>query len=124
MHATENDTWVIGPIIAREQKRSCTVVAGPQGLNLNPVNGELLGTAYYVDDDAELLEKTKHVRLKNEVMGQFHARVGLGAAQILSMTKDEIAHFVAVVTAREEHWKPRVPLYFQNKTGKCVPVSA
>jgi hypothetical protein len=47
-------------------------------------------------EDPQLLERTKHVRRKNERMGRFYARVGLGAAQILAMTPDEISRFCEI----------------------------
>lgn len=58
-------------------------------------------------DDPELLERTKHVRRKNERLGQFFARIGLGAAQIRNMTKDEISRFCEIVennNSETESW--------------------
>lgn len=54
-----------------------------------------------VGDDPILLEKTSHVRKVKEKMGQFFARSGLGASQIRSMTRDQIATFVYVVSQNE-----------------------
>jgi hypothetical protein len=50
-------------------------------------------------DDAELLDRTAHVRTKKETMMQFFARVGLGANQIRTMSKSEISKFVEIVSA-------------------------
>jgi hypothetical protein len=47
-------------------------------------------------EDQELLDRTEHVRGKKEPMSSFHARTGLGKSQILSMSRDEIARFVAI----------------------------
>jgi hypothetical protein len=49
-------------------------------------------------EDPILLHRTEHVRLPRETMLEFHARTGLGASQIRTMSLEEIAHFVAVVT--------------------------
>jgi hypothetical protein len=58
--------------------------------------------AKLIGDAPELLEKTAHVRKAKEKMMQFHARVGLGAAQIRMMSKDEISHFVETVSKNDE----------------------
>ena len=61
----------------------------------------------FTNEEPILLAKTKHVRGKKETMGQFYARVGLGKAQILAMSKNEIAHFCDVVSTHERPSAPR-----------------
>ena len=55
-------------------------------------------------DDSELLSKTTHVRHAGERLIQFHARTGLGAAQIRSMSRDQIAEFVNTVERNDKGW--------------------
>lgn len=82
------------------------VVAGPKPAPTdNRITPEVLG------DDAELLKRTTHVRLKGERMSQFHARVGLGASQILQMSYSEIKHFCDVAEESAE----QLPKYFEEK---------
>jgi hypothetical protein len=67
-----------------------------------------------IGDAQDLLDRTAHVRKPKERMMQFFARTGLGAAQIRTMTRDEIAHFVNCVSHNERgygdqaHFEPRV----------------
>jgi len=81
----------------------CAPTTDPDG-KLRPVVGE----------DQVLLEKTKHVRRKDEKMMQFFARTGIGKSQILSLTKDELARLVAVASQNEgadapsNTWTPQV----------------
>jgi len=76
--------------------------AGPQDNQIpRPVAGE----------DQELLERTKHVRLKGERMMQFYARVGLGAAQIRNMSFDEITRFCDVAEENLE----QIPKVFEPR---------
>jgi hypothetical protein len=79
-------------------------VTGPMPVISGPVQATREGRPFQkaVGDDPVLLEKTKHVRNKKETMMQFYSRVGLGAAQIRTMSKEEIAHFVEVVAANPE----------------------
>ncbi len=65
-------------------------------------------------EDQALLEKTAHVRRPKETMMEFFARVGLGAAQIRTMNKEEISRFVEVATKQEIEagpttWVPLAP---------------
>jgi|HubBroStandDraft_6_1064221.scaffolds.fasta_scaffold01095_10 hypothetical protein len=55
-----------------------------------------------VGDDKELLDRTAHVRSKNEPMNSFYARIGLGPNQIRVMSKSEISKFVETVSANED----------------------
>jgi hypothetical protein len=73
------------------------VVAGP---GVPPTDGRAAVAA--PADDPELLERTKHVRLKGEPMMGFYARIGLGAAQIMQMSKSEITRFVETVEKNRE----------------------
>jgi hypothetical protein len=65
-------------------------------------------------DDPDLLQRTAHVRGPKERMGEFFSRVGLGAAQIRTMSKAEISHFVEVISkndpgyVRAQDFAPRV----------------
>jgi hypothetical protein len=91
------------------------VVAGPvQGPVDNraprPVAGE----------DSELLEKTKHVRLKGERMMQFYARVGLGAAQIRTMSFDEITRFCDVA---EETLEQTPKVFEPRPTSRKIKIA-
>jgi len=58
-------------------------------------------------EDDVLLARTAHVRRPSEAMGQFISRIGLGKAQILSMSAEEISQFVKVSEANTETWRPR-----------------
>lgn len=53
-------------------------------------------------EDTDLLERTKKFRRPKETMMQFHARTGLGAAQIRTMGPREIENFLAVAEQNEE----------------------
>lgn len=45
------------------------------------------------NDDPAVERRVKHVVKRDETLTEFYARVGLGRAQILSMSRDEIARF-------------------------------
>lgn len=75
------------------------------GANSDTIDNRLRRS--YVGEDDELLARTSHVRRRKETMLQFYARVGLGAAQILTMTKSEITHFVSVAE-QNEPWEPKL----------------
>jgi hypothetical protein len=68
-----------------------------------------------LDDDKFTRDRVKHVLLRNERLGSFYARTGLGKAQIAEMSRQQISEFVARaaenakddVTAPSELWEPR-----------------
>lgn len=77
--------------------RPMTVVGGPttgpqDNLVMRPV----------APQDQELLDRTSHVRLKGEKLLQFYARVGLGPAQIRTMSRAEIKRFVDIAEENAE----------------------
>jgi len=96
-------------------------VTGPMVIAAGPVPGTREGRPgpRAIGDDPTLLEKTAHVRTKNEPMNSFYARVGLGPKQILAMSKAEISHFVEVATANET---PKAPtgMYAQPAPQRFV----
>jgi len=72
-----------------------TITAGPDYVTTN-------GTHWKRQpDDAELLEKTDHVRLPKETLLEFMARTGCGSNQIRTSTKEEIFRFVRRITANQ-----------------------
>jgi hypothetical protein len=73
------------------------VVAGP---DLTSPDGKIRFAR--ADQDAELLEKTAHVRRPKESLMEFYSRTGCGAAQVRSSSKDEIARFVETVSRNEK----------------------
>ena len=46
------------------------------------------------NEDHAVIGRVQHVMLKNEKLMQFYSRTGLGRAQILQMTRDQITNFV------------------------------
>jgi hypothetical protein len=62
-------------------------------------------------DDPALLAKTAHVRTRNETMGQFYSRTGVGLHQVLNLSKDELARVVKVSeeTANMSAQPPKQP---------------
>jgi hypothetical protein len=64
-------------------------------------------------EEPELLARTKKFRRPKETMMQFHARTGLGAAQIRGMSQREIENFLAVVEQNDE--RAAVPAIFEPK---------
>jgi len=84
-------------------------VTGPMPIVGGPSLGAREGKAgpRVVPDDKELLDRTAHVRTKNEPMLSFYARVGLGPTQILAMSKAEISHFVETVSQHENVQAPQ-----------------
>src|SRR5579872_2853187 len=86
------------------------VAAGPMTYVGNHVPKSRNGKPVrWAGEDPELLERTKHVRLKGERMSQFFSRVGLGAAQIRTMSAVEISRFVDVASQNEIPRPPRRP---------------
>lgn len=77
------------------------VVAGPVGPGMNGVARKHLG------DDSVLLARTQHLRLKRETMGQFHARTGIGANQILTFSLKELERLYKVTQQQEKVEAPR-----------------
>ena len=65
-------------------------------------------------ENPEIRQRVKHVlESRDERLGQFYARTGLGRHQIEHMSKDEISQFVARATqnnaddpAAPAHWEP------------------
>ncbi len=86
--------------------RMLSRVTGPMqvvgGSALPPRDGRPAMRVGGVEADSELLEKTKHVRRKGELMMQFFARTGCGAWQIRTSSKSEIAHFCETAQQNEE----------------------
>jgi hypothetical protein len=95
----------IGQYLGRLLKRSrpTVVISGQPD---KPVDGRPGHRFVGVDVDTELLERTAHVRKPKETMMQFFSRVGLGASQIREMSKDQITHFVEVVSQQETAVEP------------------
>lgn len=60
------------------------------------------GVTSTLEQDADLLARTAHVRTPGEKIMQFFARTGLGLHQLRNMTKDEIKRFVDVTTANPQ----------------------
>ena len=68
-------------------------------------------------EDAEVIAKVRHTMIKGERLLQWYARVGLGKPQIMNMTKDQIAIFVATAEINRknetlpsaESFEPRRP---------------
>jgi hypothetical protein len=62
------------------------------------------------ENDHEVIGRVRHVMVKNEKLMEFYARTGLGRAQILRMSRDEISSFVerAVANRMNEFVPPAV----------------
>jgi hypothetical protein len=73
-------------------------------------------------ESQELLDRTEHVRGKKEPMSSFHARTGLGKAQIMEMSREEITRFVAIAeqNAAEE---PGTNYFAPKSTSKKIRIS-
>jgi len=95
----------VGQYLGRLLKRSrpTVVISGQPD---KPVDGRAVRRFVGVDADIELLERTAHVRKPKETMMQFFSRVGLGVSQIREMNKDQITHFVEVVSQQETVVEP------------------
>ena len=50
--------------------------------------------AYDLNNDPEIVARVKHILLPGEKLGQFYARLGLGRAQIMTMSRSEISDWV------------------------------
>jgi hypothetical protein len=86
---------------AIENAKPMPVVAGPAGPAVNGVARKHLG------DDSVLLARTQHLRLKRETMGQFHARTGIGANQILTLSLKELEYLYKVTQQQEKVEPPK-----------------
>ncbi len=62
----------------------------------------------HINNDNEIVKQISHTLLKNETLGGWYSRVGLGRAQILQMSKGEIREFVALVSQNENPPAPTV----------------
>lgn len=92
----------------RHVSRLIKSVTGPMVITAGPTPGTREGKPgpKVLGDDKELLDRTAHVRSKNEPMNSFYARVGLGPNQILTMSKSEITKFCETVSANEDVQPP------------------
>jgi hypothetical protein len=84
-----------------ENARPMPIVAGPVGAAINGVSRRVIG------DDAVLLARTQHLRLKKETMGQFHSRTGIGANQILTLSLKELESLYKITQLQEKIEAPK-----------------
>jgi len=82
--------------------------AGPMVITAGPAPGTREGKPgpKVLGDDAELLEKTKHVRRSKECLMEFYARTGVGAHQVRTLSKSDITTLVETVSKNEDLQPP------------------
>lgn len=68
---------------------------------------------YALPDEEEIIVRVRHTMRAGEPLVAWFARVGLGRAQILTMSKSEITAFVAQADANNAASSIPVPLSFQ-----------
>src|SRR5690349_15181264 len=104
------DGQIVADLISKKWNQPMPVVSGTPA---KPAEG--VAARPSVGDDEQLLAKTSHVRKPNERMMEFYARTGLGPAQILSYSRDEIARFVETVSSPTHPMAPSNSLAPQQR---------
>jgi hypothetical protein len=84
-------------------------VTGPMPVSAGPVQATREGRPFLksIGDDAELLEKTKHVRRPKECLMEFYARTGIGAHQVRTLSMADLNTLVETVSKNEAVQPPQ-----------------
>jgi hypothetical protein len=101
---SESESLSMRRIIDTEVKKGPMPFVGAH--KPDPKNGR---GVRWVGEPQDLLDKTASLRFKDERMGQFHARTGIGAAQIRSLFVTELKRLVDITSMNEVPQAPRRP---------------